>query len=72
MTPFARRRIAKSWALVAILGISAIASIEAYALSQGINGTALTASMAALGGAGAGRLFKRRLFSPWEKARMRA
>lgn len=36
------------------IGITAIAGIEAYALSQGINGTALTtsvAAIAALGGA---------------------
>lgn len=61
MTPLTKAKLAKSWAFVAGLGITAIASLEAYALSQGINGTALTASMAAiaaLGGVGAGRLFK--------------
>ena len=61
LTPFTRARLAKSWALIAGLGIFAIAGLEAYALSQGINGTALTASMAAiaaLGGTGLGRLFK--------------
>ena len=61
MTPFARARLARSRALVASMGIITIASLEAYALSQGINGTALTASMAAIsafGGADIGRRFK--------------
>lgn len=61
MTPSAKRRLAHTWALVALLGITSIVALETYALSQGINGTALAASMAAiaaLGGVGAGRLFK--------------
>ena len=44
-----------------IVGILAIAAVEGYALNQGINGTALTAALtaiAALGGAGIGRLLK--------------
>lgn len=54
-------RFSRPWAAVAGLGIVAVASLETYALSQGINGTALTASLAAiagLGGAGLGRLLK--------------
>ena len=57
----AKNRANKRWAAVAALGIVAIAGLEAFALSKGINGTALTAalgSIAALGGAGLGRLFK--------------
>ena len=49
------------WAGVAALGILAIAGIEAYAISQGINGTGLTVSIAGitgLGGASVGRLLK--------------
>ncbi len=59
MTPFTRRQIAKAWAAVALLGILCVAGLESYALSQGINGSTLTASLtaiAALGGAGLGRL----------------
>ena len=51
----------RSWAVVAGLGIVAVCGIETYALSQGINGTALTASLAAivgLGGAGLGRMLR--------------
>ena len=47
--------------VVPIVGILAIAAVEGYALNQGINGTALTAALtaiAALGGAGIGRLLK--------------
>lgn len=54
-------RSAGPWAGVAALGIIAVAGLEGYALSQGINGTALTASLsaiAALGGTGLGRLLK--------------
>lgn len=54
-------RFSRPWAGVAALGIVAVASIETYALSQGINGTALTASLAAiagLGGAGLGRMLR--------------
>ena len=51
-------RFSRAWAVVAGLGIVAVSGIETYALSQGINGSALTASLAAiagLGGAGIGR-----------------
>ena len=52
MTPFARARANKRWAAVAALGILAISALEAYALSQGINGNALTGAMAAIATAG--------------------
>ena len=51
-------RFSRPWAVVAGLGIIAVSGIETYALSQGIDGIALTASLAAiagLGGAGLGR-----------------
>ena len=54
-------RFSRPWAVVAGLGIVAVSGIETYALSQGIDGTALTASLAAiagLGGAGLGRLIR--------------
>ena len=54
-------RFSRPWAVVAGLGIVAVSGIETYALSQGSDGTALTASLAAiagLGGAGLGRLFR--------------
>lgn len=54
-------RSSRSWAVVVGLGIVAVSGIETYALSQGIDGTALTASLAAiagLGGAGLGRLLR--------------
>ena len=54
-------RFQVSYAAVASLTIIVIAGLETYALSQGVNGTALTASLAGiagLGGAGIGRLFK--------------
>jgi len=38
----------KYW--IALLGILMIGSLEAYALSQGIDGVALSASLAAIGG----------------------
>ena len=47
--------------MVAGLGIVAVSAVETYALSQGINGTALTPSLAAiagLGGAGLGRMLR--------------
>ena len=50
-------RFSRTWAVVAGLGIVAVSGIETYALSQGVNGSALTASLAAiaaLGGAGLG------------------
>ena len=54
-------RSSRTWAAVAGLGIVAVCAIETYALSQGINGSALTASLAAiaaLGGAGLGRMLR--------------
>ncbi len=54
-------RFSRPWAMVAGLGIVAVSGIETYALSQGIDGTALTVSLAAiagLGGAGVGRLLR--------------
>ena len=54
-------RTSRRWAVVAGLGIVAVSGIETYALSQGVDGTALTASLAAiagLGGAGVGRLLR--------------
>ena len=61
MTPLTKFRFAKAHAFVASLTIVVIAGLEGYALSQGIDGTALTASLAAiagLGGASIGRLLK--------------
>ncbi len=61
MIHFTPSGLAKAYALVAALTIITITGLEVYALSQGVNGTALTASLAAiaaLGGAGIGRLFK--------------
>jgi hypothetical protein len=58
MTPFAH---ARRWAVVAALAILAVAGIEGYALSQGIDGNALTAALTAIagiGGAGFGRVLK--------------
>ena len=54
-------RFSRPWAVVARLGIVAVSGIETYALSQGINGSALTASLAAiaaLGGTGLGRMLR--------------
>ncbi len=53
--------LALAYATVAGLTIIAMTSLEVYALSQGLDGTALTASLAAiagLGGASIGRLLK--------------
>ena len=61
MTPFAKFNFAKGHALVVGLTIVVIASLEGYALSQGVDGTALTASLASiagLGGASIGRLLR--------------
>ena len=61
MSPFNRSKIGTAYAAIASLTIVTIAGLEGYALSQGINGTALTASLAAiagLGGACIGRLLK--------------
>ena len=52
---------AKNWALVTLAGILAIAGLEGYALSLGIDGTALRAaltSIGVLGGAGFSRVLK--------------
>ena len=59
--PMNRARWAGQWAAVAALGIVAVSELEGYALSQGFNGHALTASLAAiagLGGTGLGRFLK--------------
>ena len=51
----------KAYPVVAGLAIVTIGVLEGYALSQGINGNALTASLAAiagLGGASVGRLLR--------------
>jgi hypothetical protein len=40
------------WAIIAGFGIAAITGLEFYALSKGINGTTLTASIAALAALG--------------------
>ena len=61
MKHYSRSRIDRAYAAIAGLTIIAIAGLESYALSQGVDGTALTASLAAIagiGGAGIGRLFK--------------
>ena len=61
MSQIAKRKISKAYAAVAGLTIIAITGLEGYALSQGVDGNALTASLAAiagLGGAGIGRIFK--------------
>jgi len=50
-----------NWALVTLAGILAIAGLEGYALSLGIDGTALRdalTSIGVLGGAGFGRVPK--------------
>ena len=52
---------AKSWVVVTLTGILAIAGLEGYALSLGIDGTALRAALTSigiLGGAGFGRVLK--------------
>ena len=52
---------AMNWALVTLAGILAIAGLEVYALSLGIDGTALRAaltSIGVLGGAGFSRVLK--------------
>lgn len=61
MTHFTPSGLAKAYAAVAGLTIISITCLEVYALSQGVNGTALTASLATIagiGGASIGRLFK--------------
>ena len=61
MTPFNDSMISRAYIAVACLTIIVIAGLESYALSQGVDGTALTASLAAiagLGGASIGRLLK--------------
>ena len=61
MTPFNKVNFSRGWAAVAALGIVSVTAVEFYALSQGIDGTALTASLAAiagLGGTGIGRILK--------------
>ena len=61
MSQLVRFKRPNRWAAVGALGKVSVTAVEMYALSQGINGTALTASLAAiagLGGAGVGRLLK--------------
>ena len=61
MIPISKCNLARRRAAVAALGIVSVTALELYALTQGINGTALTASLAAitgLGGTGVGRLLK--------------
>lgn len=61
MNRFSQINVSKAYAAVAALTICTITGLEGYALSQGIDGTALTAalpSIAGLGGAGIGRLLK--------------
>ena len=61
MTSVSGSRITRAYAAVASLTIIVIAGLESYSLSQGVNGTALTAALAAiagLGGASIGRLLK--------------
>ena len=51
----------KNWALVTLAGVLAIAGLEGYALSLGIDGSALRAALTSigiLGGAGFGRFLK--------------
>ena len=52
---------ARSWAVVCLAGILAIAGLEGYALSLGIDGMALRAALTSigiLGGAGFSRVLK--------------
>ncbi len=61
MTPLSQNKAPRIYGAIAVLTIVTIAGLEGYALSQGINGTALTASLAAIagvGGASIGRLLK--------------
>ena len=61
MTPVARNKAPRAYCAIAVLTIVTIAGLEGYALSQGINGNALTASLAAIAGVGGtsiGRLLK--------------
>ena len=61
MNQLTKYRVSKAYAAVAGITIIAITGLEGYALSQGVDGNALTASLAAiagLGGAGIGRIFK--------------
>ena len=53
--------IVRNWALVALFGILAIAGLEGYAISRGIDGIALRAALVSIGvlsGAGIGRVLK--------------
>ncbi len=61
MSPYQRRKMQRAWATVAGLGILAVAGLQAYALTQGLNGSALAVSIAAISaiaGAGVGRALK--------------
>ncbi|MBC8281602.1 MAG: hypothetical protein H8E48_12510 [Chloroflexi bacterium] len=51
----------RNWAVVALVGILAIVGLEGYALSLGIDGTALRAALTSIGiigGAGFSRVLK--------------
>lgn len=64
MTPLAQARLSRRWAAVAALAILAVVGLEGYALSQGINGSTLTAALTAIagiGGAGFGKSFRGRI-----------
>ena len=52
MTPFARAKHSQRWAIVAALSIGLITALEAFALTQGVNGSALTSSVGAIGALG--------------------
>ena len=61
MIPINKGILARRWAAVAALEIVSVTALDLYALTQGINGTFLTTSLAAiagLGGTGVGRLLK--------------
>ena len=61
MKQYSRSRIDRAYAAVAGLTIFAIVGLESYALSQGVDGSALTAALAGIagiGGASIGRLLK--------------
>ena len=56
-----KNRSASNWALVSLFGILAIAGLEGYALSRGIDGAALRAALVSIGvlsGAGLSRLIR--------------
>ena len=61
MIPINKGILARRWAAVAALEIVSVTALDLYALTQGINLTALTASLAViagLGGTGVRRLLE--------------